>query len=150
MTAVQTMNHVGSSLLPLPWVTHNNNSKPRRLVVGLSASVCTHDDDNKAFELTTTAVQTMSHVGSSLVPLPWVTHNNDGKPRRLVVGSSASVCTHDDIICNVNPNPTPSHTTASWGGIFWTNYDSGADDEPCRLITAAPTLGDTQRRRQAT
>src|ERR1700678_2990987 len=54
-----------------------------------------------------------------------------------------------NIICNVNANPTPSHTTASWGGIFWTNYDSGADDEPCRLIAAAPTLGDTQRRRQA-
>ena len=49
-----------------------------------------------------------------------------------------------DVICNVNANPTPLHTTASWGGIFWTNYDSGADDEPCRLIAAAPTLA--QRR----
>src|SRR5271168_4080576 len=66
-TAVQTMSHVGSSLLPLPWVTHNDDGKPRRLVVGSSASVCTHDNDD-----------------------------NDDKPRRLVVASSASVCTHDD------------------------------------------------------
>ena len=64
-TAVQTMSHVGSSLLPLPWVTHNDDGKPRRLVVGLSASVCTHDDD-------------------------------DDKPHRLVAALSASVCTHDD------------------------------------------------------
>src|ERR1700678_2588428 len=68
-TAVQTMSHVGSSLLPLPWVTHNDDGRPHRLFVVSSASVCTHDNNNK--------------------------------PHRLVVGLSASVCTHDD-----NDKPT--------------------------------------------
>src|SRR5271168_259806 len=86
-----------------------------------------------SFELTTTAVQTMSHVGSSLLPLPWVTHNDDGKPRRLVVGSFASVCTHDD-------DDKPRRLVVASSASVRTHND---DDKPTWLVVVAPVFSCT-------
>src|SRR5271168_3753332 len=69
-----------------------------------------------------TPTTTTSHVGSSLSSASIV------DPQRVIT-------THWGLSLPLHLQHQPHRPPSLW--IFWTNYNSGADDEPCRLIAAA-------------
>ena len=127
MTPNESLRLVEGSVSPSTCNASHND--PQRVITtcwGLSLPLhlrCQPHRPPSLFGLTTTAVQTMSHVGSSLLPLPWVTHNDDGKPRRLVVvclplsAPTTTTTSHVGLSSLRLPLSAPMMTTTSLHGL---------------------------------